>query len=92
MKRTWRVRLGQVKVRLLHGLDEEGVWTRAQYAVQLTGLIEDVPRQTGRKIASTMTARQARGLARVLVDLADVVDKQNAHAGYRVAPEPETQS
>lgn len=89
MKRTWRMRLGQVRVRMLHGQDEQGVWTSAQYAVQLTATLMGVPRHPGRQLATTMTAAQARSLARALTDMADATDKQNNHTGYVVEQGPE---
>lgn len=89
MKRTWRMRLGQVRVRMTHGQDEKGVWSGSQFAIDLTATLLGVPRHPGRQLATTMTAAQARSLARVLNDMADAVDNQNNHAGYVVASGPE---
>jgi hypothetical protein len=83
MKRTWRMKLGQVRVVMYHARTGN-VWSGAAYRVSLSAAIVGPETQAGRGIDTTMTPAQARSLARVLVDMADAADKQNLHAGYRV--------
>lgn len=87
MKRTWRMRLGQVRVLMTHSRDARGVWSGGCHMVELTATLADPTKETGRQLTTTMTAAQARSLARVLTDMADAADKQNLHAGYRVSLE-----
>lgn len=87
MKRTWRMRLDQVRVLMTHGAGGKDVG-RAGYKVELTAVLHGSERTypgPDRGVSTTMTAAQARSLARVLNDMADAVDTQNLHAGYRVA-------
>lgn len=84
MKRTWRMKLGQVRALMTHGKDSKGVWSGAAYKVELTAVLAGPAKEAGRELTTTMTAAQARSLARVLTDMAASVDSQNLHNGYRV--------